>query len=162
MGKVIDKLTSYNLFNYLLPGVLFSVALEHLTPYSLTHENLIIAAFVYYFVGLIVSRFGSLVIEPILKWIHFLKFASYPDFVAATKEDPKIEELSETNNMYRTFISAMVVLAAAKGYELLSYKIPFLAEHSVLIGFVALFVMLSFAYRKQTQYITKRINPNKS
>lgn len=157
MEKVLDKLTSYNLFNYLLPGVLFAVALEHLTPYSLTHENIIIAAFVYYFVGLIVSRFGSLVVEPVLKWIRFLKFAPYPDFVVAVKEDQKIDALSETNNMYRTFVAVMVLLALAKGYELLSYKIPFFVEHGVLIGFLTLFVMLLLSYRKQTSYIRKRI-----
>lgn len=157
MEKVLDKLTSYNLFNYLLPGVLFAVTLERLTPYSLTHENIIIAAFVYYFVGLIVSRFGSLVVEPVLKWIRFLKFAPYPDFVAATKKDQKIDALSETNNMYRTLVSVMVLLALAKGYELLSYKIPLFVEHGILIGFLTLFVMLLLSYRKQTSYIRKRI-----
>ena len=161
MEKVLDKLTSYNLFNYLLPGVLFSVVLERITPYSLTHENIVIAAFVYYFIGLIVSRFGSLVVEPILKWVRFLKFAPYPDFVAAAKGDSKIDELSETNNMYRTFVSVMVVLAGAKGYELFLYKIPLLAEHGILIGFVALFVMLLLSYRKQTSYIRRRIERGK-
>ncbi len=161
MEKVLDRLTSYNIFNYLLPGVLFAVALERLTLYSLTHENIIIAAFVYYFVGLIVSRFGSLVAEPILKWVRFLKFAPYPDFVAAAKEDPKIDALSETNNMYRTFVSAMVLLAVAKGYEWLSYKTPFFAEHGVIIGFFVLFGMLLFSYRKQTSYIRRRIERSK-
>lgn len=161
MEKVLDKLTSYNLFNYLLPGVLFAVALERLTPYSLTHENIIIAAFVYYFVGLIVSRFGSLVVEPVLKWVHFLKFAPYPDFVTAAKEDPKIDALSETNNMYRTFVSAMVLLAAAKGYEWLSYKVLFFAEHGIVIGFLVLFGTLLFSYRKQTSYIRRRIERSK-
>lgn len=161
MEKIVDKLTSYNLFNYLLPGVLFAVVLECLTSYSLTHENIIIAAFVYYFVGLIVSRFGSLIVEPILKWAHFLKFASYSDFVAAAKEDPKIDALSETNNMYRTFISVMVLLTVAKGYELLSYKVPFFAEHGILIGFAVLFMMLLLSYRKQTSYIRRRIERSK-
>lgn len=161
MEKVIDKLTSYNLFNYLLPGVLFAVVLERITQYTLMHENIIIAAFVYYFVGLIVSRFGSLVVEPFLKWVHFLEFAPYPDFVAAAKEDPKINTLSETNNMYRTFVSVMVLLAAAKGYEWLSYKTPFFAEHGILIGFLVLFGMLLLCYRKQTSYVRRRIERSK-
>jgi hypothetical protein len=161
MEKVLDKLTSYNLFNYLLPGVLFAVALEHLTPYSLMHESIIISAFVYYFVGLIVSRFGSLVVEPILKWAHFLKFAPYHNFVATTKEDPKIDALSETNNMYRTFVSAMVLLMAAKGYEWLSYKAPFFAEYGILIGFLVLFGMLLFSYRKQTSYVRRHVERSK-
>ena len=49
MTDLIKKLSSYNLFNYLLPGVVF-VALSHaFTGYSFVHDNLLIAAFLYYF-----------------------------------------------------------------------------------------------------------------
>lgn len=161
MEKIIDKITSYNLFNYLFPGVLFSVALEHITPYSLTHEDLLISVFVYYFVGLVISRFASIVIEPLLRWVHFLKFAEYDDFVAAVKKDPKIELLSEVNNMYRTLVSAVVLLGVAKGYELLSYKVPFIGDHRWWILTITLLLTLLIAYKKQTSYIRKRVESAK-
>src|SRR3989344_7226229 len=85
MKDILDKITSYNLFNYLLPGVLFVAILDRFTLYSLVQENLVIGAFVYYFVGLVISRFGSLVVEPILRWTSFLKFVSYSDFISASK-----------------------------------------------------------------------------
>src|SRR3989344_7954495 len=103
MKDILDKITSYNLFNYLLPGVLFVAILDKFTSYSLTQENLLIGAFVYYFIGLVISRFGSLIVEPFLKSVSFLKFADYVDFVSASKIDSKIEDFSEVNNMYRTF-----------------------------------------------------------
>ncbi|QQR78512.1 MAG: hypothetical protein IPJ68_05575 [Candidatus Moraniibacteriota bacterium] len=162
MEKIVDKITSYNLFNYLFPGVLFSIALEHLTPYSLTYENLIIAAFVYYFVGLIVSRFASLIVEPLLRWTRFIKFAEYDDFIIAAKEDPKIDVLLETNNMYRTFVSAIVLLVAARGYELLSYKVPFLGDYKWWILIASLLVIFLISYRKQTSYIKRRVESIKS
>lgn len=161
MEKVLDKITSYNLFNYLLPGVLFVVVLERFTPYSFTQENLVIGAFVYYFVGLVISRFGSLAIEPILKWISFLKFASYSDFVAVAKVDPKIEEFSETNNMYRTFVSMFFLFMVAKAYELFSYRCLFLEKYSINILLTVLFVMFLFSYRKQTSYIKRRVELGK-
>src|SRR6266540_3344577 len=100
MKELIDKMSSYNLFNYLLPGVLFIIILDGFTTYSFTQDNLIVGAFVSYFIGLVISRFGSLIIEPVLKKISFLRFADYAEFVFASKKDSKIDVLSESNNMY--------------------------------------------------------------
>lgn len=157
MKDILDKIGAYNLFNFLLPGVLFTVVLERLTQYSITQENLVSGAFVYYFVGLVISRFGSLVIEPFLKKISFLRFTSYADFVSASKNDPKIELLSQDNNMYRTFIALFAILIIAKAYELVSVRLPILNEQGVVIVVVVLFVGFLFSYRKQTSYITNRI-----
>lgn len=162
MKEVLDKITSYNLFNYLLPGVLFVAILDKFTIYSLTQENLILGVFVYYFIGLVISRFGSLIIEPFLKLVSFLKFADYADFVSASKIDSKVEDFSEVNNMYRTFTAIFVLLLLLKGYELLAVKIPILNEHTPLILVIVLLVMFLFSYRKQTGYITMRIKANKS
>jgi len=60
--------------------VLFVVITEVITSYSFLQEDIIIGLFVYYFIGLIISRIGSLIIEPFLKWISFIKFISYKDF----------------------------------------------------------------------------------
>lgn len=162
MKEILDKITSYNLFNYLLPGVIFVVILDKFTIYSLTQENLVIGAFVYYFIGLVISRFGSLIIEPFLKLVSFLKFSDYADFVSASKTDPKVEAFSEVNNMYRTFTTMFVLLLLLKGYESLSIKIPILSEYTPLILVVGLFIMFLFSYKKQTGYITKRVKASKS
>lgn len=160
MKDILDKITSYNLFNYLLPGVLFVAILEKFTAYSLTQENLIIGAFVYYFVGLVISRFGSLVIEPVLRKVSFLKFGDHEDFVSASKNDPKIETLSETNNMYRTFTAMFLLLTLAKVYEFIEYKLPVIKDWTPYILVLVLLLMFLYSYRKQTQYITKRIKTN--
>lgn len=160
MKDILDKIGAYNLFNFLLPGVLFAVVLERMTSYSIIQENLAVGAFVYYFVGLVISRFGSLVIEPFLKKISFLQFAPYADFISASKSDPKIELLSQDNNMYRTFVALFVLLILAKVYELASTMFPILNEQSVTIAVLALLVGFLLSYRKQNDYITKRIEAN--
>ena len=162
MKDILDKITSYNLFNYLLPGVLFVIIFEQFTSYSLVQENLVMGAFMYYFVGLVISRVGSLIIEPVLKGISFLKFSEYSDFVSASKSDSVIGALSEANNMYRTFIAMLVLLLLLKAYEPLALKFPILNEQSSLILVILLLVMFLFSYRKQTGYITKRIKASKS
>jgi hypothetical protein len=65
MKEILDKLSSYNLFNYLLPGIIFVVLASEITRYSFIHDDIVIGAFLYYFIGLVISRFGSLAIEPL-------------------------------------------------------------------------------------------------
>jgi hypothetical protein len=160
MKELLDKIASYNLFNYLLPGVLFVVLANWITNYSFPQDNLILGAFVCYFIGLVISRIGSLLIEPFLKKISFLKFADYSDFISASKKDSKIEILSEVNNMYRTLCSMLLVLSFLKLFEILTIKVPFLLSFSPYLLIILLIVLFLYSYRKQTSYIKKRINSN--
>lgn len=161
MKELLDKISSYNFFNYLLPGVLFGVIAGKFTNYSIPLDNLIVGAFTCYFVGLTISRFGSIIIEPLLKKASFLKFSDYKSFVVASQKDSKIELFSEVNNMYRTLTSMLVLSLLLKLYEFLESKITGLNEWSPYILITFLLVMFIFSYRKQTEYITKRINASK-
>ena len=161
MKDLLSKLSSYNLFNYLLPGVIFAVLTKELTHFSFLQDNIILGAFLYYFIGMVISRFGSLIIEPLLKKVSFLKFADYKDFVVASKKDEKIELLSEVNNSYRTFCSLFVLLGLLKIYELFENKYPLLKGWSAVIIIVLLLAMFLFSYRKQTNYVKKRIDANR-
>ncbi len=160
MKEIIDKISSYNLFNYLLPGTLFAILLNKLTTFSFTQNDLITTAFVYYFIGLVISRLGSLVVEPILKKLGFLKFADYSEFISASKKDPKIEILSESNNMYRTFSAMIILFTLLKIYEFIELKYPILKNWNPYILIGLLLVMFLYSYRKQTEYIVKRIKAN--
>ncbi len=162
MKDLLDKLGSYNLFNYLLPGVVFSAIASSLTGYSLLQSDLLVGAFVYYFLGLIISRIGSIIVEPVLKKTRFVKFSSYSDYISASKNDGLIPTLSEANNMYRTFVSLFLCLLFLKGYELMALQLPCLREWEISILVIALFILFLFSYRKQTAYITKRVQRNQS
>ncbi len=160
MKELLDKISSYHLFNYLFPGVLFVVFSKEFTAYSFLQENLIIGAFVYYFIGLVISRFGSLVIGPILRKLSFIKFADYKEYVSASKKDSNIELFLEISNMYRTLFSLFTLLLLLKFYELIEAKLPVLKDWNHYILLVVLLLMFLFAYRKQTDFITKRIKAN--
>jgi len=160
MRELLDKLSSYNIFNYLLPGIVFVVFAGKLTHYSLVQPDIVLGAFLYYFIGLVISRIGSLVIEPVLKKISFVKFAEYKDFVASAKSDPKLEILSESNNSYRTLSAMFLLLIALRIYEKVSGYFPRLVIWDAAVVVVLLFFMFLFAYRKQTRYITQRIGAN--
>ncbi|MBA7677995.1 hypothetical protein ES703_86262 [subsurface metagenome] len=157
MKELLSKLSSYNLFNYLLPGIIFALLESEVTRYSFIQQDIIIGAFLYYFIGLVISRFGSLAIEPLLKRLSFLQFADYKDFIVASKKDEKIELLSEVNNTYRTLSSLFILLLLLKLYEKVEGRFPILKEWEAVILMVLLLIVFLLSYRKQTGYITKRI-----
>jgi hypothetical protein len=160
MNELLNKLSSYNLFNYLFPGVIFAFVADQVTGYHFIQQNLVYGLFLYYFIGLVVSRFGSLIIEPILKGLKFLRFAEYKDFVAACKQDDKLEVLLEVNNTYRTLCSLFFLLPILKLYELLEKCAPFPKVWRGILFLVSLFFLFLFSFKKQTGYIVKRIKAN--
>ena len=161
MKDLLDKLSTYNIFNYLFPGSLFVVILDKVTSYSLIQKDIVIGVFVYYFIGLVISRFGSLIVEPLLKKLTFLSYSDYSEFVSASNLDQKIELLSEQNNMYRTLISMLIILLLLKGFESIVDFFPILIDLSPLLLFLILILVFLFSLKKQSNYITKRIRNTK-
>lgn len=157
MSEIIEKISSYNLFNYLLPGVVMVAFLNNQTLYTIPTDDLLILAFLAYFIGLTVSRVGSVIVEPFLKKIKVLKFREYSDFITASQKDEKINTLSEQNNMYRTIVSMLVIMWLLKVYVLISKYYNFW-EYDVYIFLLLLCVLFILAYIKQTKYITSRID----
>jgi len=123
MNELLGKISSYNIFNYLFSGVVFVALATAFTRFSFIQENLLIAVGLYYFIGLVLSRIGSLIIEPLLKLVRFIKFAPYADYVRTSKNDPQIEVLSEVNNMYRTLVMVFVGLILLKTYEIFQFRL---------------------------------------
>jgi hypothetical protein len=154
---LLDKIGSYNIFNYLLPGVLFAVFLDRATPLKLLDLNIAVEAFICYFLGSVVSRVGSLVVEPALKKLGLVTFESYGNFVRAAKSDLQLEVLSETNNMYRTFCGLLLSVAAVGGFEFVARRWPLLRDATPIVVVTSLFVLFAASYRKQSGYIRQRI-----
>ena len=164
MKELLDKLSSYNIFNYLLPGTLFALLAERISGIRIIQSDIVIGLFLYYFIGLVISRLGSLVLEPLMRRVSFVKFAPYKDFVRVSARDPKLEILdAKTNNMYRTLCAlffTLVVLTILEGLVGTYLRIP--AGVSSLVLFGALFILFALSYRKQTHYVTQRIEAGRA
>lgn len=158
MKELLDKLSSYNIFNYLFPGILFVIILNKVSSFNFIQEDILLGAFLYYFIGLIISRVGSLFIEPFLRLIKFLKFAKYNDFIKASKDDTKIVLFSEINNMYRTLCSLFILISIAKIYEKYLMEMSFFKNCSNIVIIIVLLILFLFSYQKQTNFIRKRID----
>jgi len=159
--KIIEKISSYNIFNYLLPGVLFMVFAPAYLGSSLLsffEQDLITSLFLAYFIGLVISRIGSIVIEKILRKIKFVTFAGHKEFVVASDKDSKLEILSSENNMYRTLISLFACLLFSYWFVGILEKNGGTIFDLYIWVFVVSLVIFLFSYRKQTKYITSRIS----
>lgn len=157
MSEILKKLSSYNIFINLFPGVIFCLIVDKYLSYPLIQQDLLVSLFLYYFIGLVISRVGSLVIEPLLKIVGLLKYSDYKDYVVASKVDSKIDVLLETNNMYRSVTSLFFCISIVIGFKLVSEKYPIIFELSIPMTTIFLLFLFLFSYLKQTSYICKRV-----
>ena len=167
MSSFFDKISSYNIFNYLFPGVLYCYALSRWTNFEIRESNVLELFFVYYFTGLIVSRVGSVFIEEALKHLpygkknsngkrgHFIEM-DYGKYLRS--EDTRKQLLNEIRNMYRAALA--VVICIGVSLIIIEKNIKALCFGFGIRGFLiyfAIVILLAFAFRKQNEYINKRI-----
>ena len=162
MDKFIEKLEEYKIFNYLLPGIIFTYLLKYYVGIDIFQSNVIEMAFIFYFIGSVISRFGSVVIEEILKKIKFIKYSNYNDYINAVKKDDFIKKLLISNNTYRTLCAGFLLILIIKGVkELVNY---FNLQTDIIYTIVIIFgfILYLLSFKKQTGIIVKRVDKVKS
>lgn len=157
MNSIIEKLGSYQIFTNLFPGAFFGLGLRFFLNLDFPTKNVGEYLIIYYLMGLIISQIGSLVVEPLLKKIRFLKFASYSDFVSASKIDIKIDTLSEMNNYMRSLLTSAILFPAVGGLQKLTQICPWFSCSWKWVLLILILIIFLFSYRKQTSYVCKRI-----
>ena len=162
-NKLIEKISSYNIFNNLLPGIIFCYIVEKTTRLTFQTGEVWEKIFIYYFVGMIINRIGSIFVEPMLKSLKtkknkkFLEFAPYSDYIEASENSPFIKTLNETNNTYRTFIAMMLTIMAIKICDLIGNFITIGNNIIFLIIWLVVTALFIYSYKKQTDYIRERV-----
>jgi len=162
LESILNKMSSYNIFNYLFSGIIFVVLMKYINNINLYLNFLIlylnvINLFILYFIGLTISRVGSLIIEPFYKKC-IIKFADYSDFIKIEKIDKKLNMLSEQNNVYRTFTSLFLILIVFQIIKECDLNVCiFLKKFYKEVLMIFLFILYAISYYKQTKYIKNRI-----
>lgn len=158
MDKLIEKISSYNLLNNILPGAVIYYFLQLIIgDYDIT-LSIVGELLLYYFIGLLCSRLGSLILELICKKTRFIEYANYSDYLEAEKNNSKISVLLETNNMYRTFSSGFIILVFIIVIKIILNKSYFITNIFINIFVIFCFILFLFSYKKQTKYIKDRVN----
>ena len=158
MENLLDRLSSYNILNYLIPGVLFLVLIDVLDIVDVDESNLYLMLFGGYFAGMVISRIGSVVIEPWFKWWKIVRYAKYEDFLKAEAKDTKITTLLSESNMFRSFVAMFLLLLILYGVCLIPSAIEWLrTPFAIIVILVLLLILFTVSFRKQSNYIRKRV-----
>lgn len=159
---LIDKLSQYNFATNILPGTVLCLILKHIVGYDLFVTNeWYQMGIIFYFVGMVNNRFSSLVIELTMKKTKIVKFSNYKEFIAAEKKDSKITVLSMENNVFRSYISVCTISLIASLFKLIADNVNWIDEWKMQFLLVALLLLFTLSYRKQTSYVRERVEENK-
>ena len=166
--NIIEKISVYEVVNSIIPGAIYVVAVEKLTDVQiLAHNNLLTNIVLIYFFGLIASRIGSLVIDPLLKVKlpvfnkSFLNLAPYPDYIKAEETGrARVRYLQMVSNMYRCLTATgLCILLTVIGVVFC----PFLKAYGIgyntikIVACILLFLLFVFSYKKQANYVRQRV-----
>lgn len=158
MEAILSLLSTYELFNNIFPGIIFSYFLG-LQNYNIIPNKIDIyeKLFLYYFIGLTISRIGSLFLEPFFLKLKIVKFADYTKFLKAEEKDNKISIFVLVNNMYRSFIIVFFLNFLYLLYLILQNNFLFCTLVPKLLCILFFFFLFVYSYIKQTKYIRKRV-----
>ncbi len=157
MDALLAKLNSYHILSNLFPGAIFYNILIIFFNIKFVEFSFITEICIYYFIGIIFNRIGSLVIEKICREKNIIKFVKYEDYIKAVNKDTSIYSFVETADMYRTFLTGFIIMLLIslpvyvymKGFSIYLFII-----FAILIFLIVLFF---YSYKKQVGYVTKRV-----
>lgn len=163
MEVLLEKLNSFHILTNLIPGTVFCAVFNNLLFNIFPNGESVADYFIFYSIGIIIGRIGSLIIEPICRKTKILDHIPYNRFLLAEKEDIKIEALSETNFLYRSLLTVFILLIILFLLKKTCYNFIFLCEWRNIVLCICLSILFFFSFKKQTQYIVNRtryINKN--
>ena len=132
--------------------------LQRVCGISILDSDMLKNLFTYYFIGMIVSRVGSIVVEPVAKKTKLVSYADYNDYIMASKIDAKIEVLSETNNLYRSLSAVGLLILIIEIYVHVGRHLQALPPMLPWVFPILLLIIFLISFRKQTQFIKRRVD----
>lgn len=154
MDEIIKKVSAYDLLNALIPGGALVYSMKLLGYLDIDEAGALYLVILAYVLGLVGSRIGSLILEPVgLKfgWIN----REYETFVKARKDDVELDRIATVANMYRTLAGSMIVLAVLA----LGVLVPGAQRCLLYVGYgVSCFLLFLFGWIKQESYVSQRVN----
>lgn len=158
MNELINKLSSYDIFTNLVPGSAVLLSMDQIGLTRSSDLDVVPQVLLYYLVGMIISRFSSIVVEPVLKAIGIVKYSEYADYVFACKADPKIERIVESSNMYRSMIGASIVVCMIAIFATLPHHTaPYTNRCLWIAGSASLVTLFIISFAKQASFISQRV-----
>lgn len=149
-----EKLSSYSLFNFIFPGILFLGLIKFVGKKDIIFdENIWWFLLAAYSCGMIISRIGSLIVEELFKKFGWIKKYDVQKYSESLKHNVMTGILLEICNTYRTLCAMWLILFVLTMFvdlEICRYKLLFI--EAILI------ILFAFSFVKQHNYFTENIN----
>lgn len=156
---ISKKISRYEIINNLIPGFVLFVLLKQLGFQQLNIEETWLQIVVCYILGLINSRFSSLIVEGLSRKLKFIEWRDYAKFNETKAKRPFVATLQESANMYRAFASLFLLSLLAVLSKLICCNCPWMQNNGYWIVLILLFLLYIFSYRKQVNdYVVKNID----
>lgn len=155
MGKIIEKLDSYNLFTNIIPGylmLLFNTYYFKLGSINIV-ENIIVA----YFIGQTLNRLGSILVGKVLLKFTKEEGLPYDKYISACDNDKKINLLLQERNTYRTFCTLFIVCIIEVIFSKIYRNINISNNVIIFALLVICLIIYSVSYCKYNKYIADRV-----
>lgn len=153
LKSLSEKLSAYQLFNFIYPGAVFLGILHYKGMQLGVLSEIWWFLLASYFLGMTLSRFGSIVIEELcfkFKLINKYSIKSYSDCLS---KDGFIGMLLELTNIYRTICSMGILLLIGTFFKYHQN------DKCCMIIIEVLFVLLFLiSFIKQHHYLENKLN----
>ena len=163
--SIINRLSKYEWLNRLFPGVFLVLMAKALQCPMFSPDNWLETLGVYMLWGELSSRVGALVIEPLLKHAHIVRFAEYGDYQDYQALHKEIANMLMTNANFARTLCALGLLV-----ELLRFSVVLpCCSHIACVAFgwrdvavLAWIMLFLFAYCRQVNFLVARIEKFKN
>lgn len=158
LSKLISILDNFYLATYIIAGagVILGLKFVGINIYS---SDFWVNLGVCYFAGMISSRIGSLIIEYLCIKSGFIKKEVYKRFLDAERKDQsgKLLSMSKVSGLYLTMSAvSLIIFLTSLIFWIINpiVRQPYIYQTGCSL---LIFILFLFSYRKQNQYVVKRI-----
>ena len=158
LTKLIGLLENFYLATYIIAGSAIGIGLT-IIGISFFESEFWINLGLCYFAGMIASRIGSLVIEPICKKTKIIPWEPYERFLEAEKKDStkKLLSLSKVNGIYCTMSAVSLILFVVSIVQKINEDAVWTQYLDFPLIYFLIFILFILSYRKQVGYTVERI-----
>lgn len=158
---IIDRVSSYQFFNFVYPGLLLSGVFDIYDVVDVFSLNIWYVLLISYSLGMLASRIGSIVIENIFVCCKWMERFDYDEFNKAEKSNSKVSLHLEISNMFRTISATSLLILIARVANCI-YDFGFSMPWGIVLIVLAIFILFCFSFTKQYEYLKKCIAANQS
>jgi hypothetical protein len=160
--KMNTEIPFYNILNVFFVGVIAVILYGYIFPTEMKYvlgsiDNYAAGSVgVYalpYFIGLVISRVGSIVVEPIVKWLKLIPWVEYEIYCKAEQDDKMLRTLAREYALSRNFATLFLSLFVAS---------PIARHWTFLVVAILMTALFSYSMQKYAKEMSSRCNAEKS